>query len=35
MDLVAGLVARLVDFGMDGFVVGSTERKARLRARLW
>ena len=31
MDLVFGLV----DFGMDGFVVGSTERKARLRARLW
>ena len=34
MDLAAGLVAGLVDFGMIGFVVGSTERKARLKARL-
>lgn len=31
MDLVAGHV----DFGMDGFVAGSTERKARMRGRLW
>ena len=34
MDLVAGLVVGLVDFGMDGFVAGSIERKARLSKTL-